>query len=100
MVFDTQSMLTRLMPRFGLSFEPAQLRFGESNLHGTIKTAHAQVVSQSEIRPDLKWQTQLDQSASAAIVGNKDVVNYLKSLGLHCGSNGLQSIVDKAHGVS
>jgi hypothetical protein len=88
-VFDTQATLQKLMPRLGLEFEPKQLRFGEGNTFGTTKTAHADAVKQSEIRPDLKWQTQLDTSAQRVIAANKDVVRYLAALNLRLGDDGL-----------
>lgn len=88
-VFDTQATLEKLMPRLGLEFEEAQLRFGEGNTFGTTKTAHADAVRQSEIRPDLKWQTQLDKSALRVIESNKDVARYLAQLGLNLGEDGL-----------
>jgi hypothetical protein len=88
-VFDTQATLEKLMPRLGLEFEEGQLRFGEGNTFGTTKTAHADAVRQSEIRPDLKWQTQLDKSALRVIESNKDVARYLAQLGLSLGEDGL-----------
>jgi len=89
MVFDTQGMLAQLMPQLGLSYEAGQLRFGEGNTLGTTKAAHAQAVKKSEIRPDIKWHTQLDAGAAAAVVANRDVKNFLAGLGLQCGEKGL-----------
>ncbi|XOV83226.1 MAG: hypothetical protein ACFHXK_20535 [bacterium] len=91
-VLDTEATLQKLMPRLGLEFEPGQLRFGEGNTFGTTKTAHAEAVKQSEIRPDLKWQTQLDVSAQREIEANKDVAKYLKSLNLRLAEDGLVNI--------
>jgi len=89
MVFDTEPMLQRLMPRLGLVYEPGQLMFGEGSHFGTAKSAHAETVKRSEIRPDLKWQTQLDPNAAQAVATNSDVVSYLAELGLCCGDQGL-----------
>ena len=89
MVFDTEPMLQRLMPLLGLDYEPGQLRFGESSQFGTTKKAHADAVQRSEIRPDLKWQTQLDPSAVQAVNANQDVTNYLEGLGLALGERGI-----------
>jgi hypothetical protein len=89
MVFDTEALLAQLMPRLGLAYEPAQLRFGEGNTLGTTKTAHADAVKQSQIRPDLKWHTQLDSGAAQTVANNKDVGKYLRQLGLQCGEKGL-----------
>lgn len=89
MVFDTEPMLQRLMPELGLTFEKCQLMFGEASNFGTTKTAHFESVQQSEIRPDLKWHTQLDPSAAASVVSNGDVVSYLAGMGLRCAEDGL-----------
>jgi len=89
MVFDTSAMLTQLMPKLGLEYEAGQLQFGQGNTLGTTKTAHAQAVQQSEIRPDLKWHTQLHPSAAAAVTANRDVQTFLSQLSLRCGENGL-----------
>lgn len=89
MVFDTEPMLQRLMPRLGLVYEPGQLMFGEGSHFGTAKSAHAETVKRSEIRPDLKWQTQLDPNAAQAVATNSDVVSYLAEIGLRCGAQGL-----------
>ena len=92
MVFDTESILQRLMPQLGLSFEPGQLMFGEGSHFGTTKSAHADSVKHSEIRPDLKWHTQLDPGAAETVATNSDVVSYLAGLGLRCGEDGLVSV--------
>ncbi len=89
MVFDTSKMLTALMPKLGLEYEPGQLQFGQGNTLGTTKTAHAEAVQQSEIRPDLKWHTQLHPSAAATITANRDVQAFLSQLSLRCGEKGL-----------
>ncbi len=89
MVFDTEAMLQHLMPNLGLDYEPGQLAFGENEHYGTVKTEHADAIKKSEIRPDLKWQTQLDGSAAAHVVSNTDVQKYLASLDLRCGEKGL-----------
>lgn len=89
MVFDTEPMLQRVMPELDLVFESGQLKFGEAGQFGTTKTAHAEAVRQSEIRPDVKWHTQLDPRAAAAVVANSDVKGYLAGLGLRCGEDGL-----------
>lgn len=89
MVFDTEAMLHKLMPRLGLDYEPGQLRFGEGSNFGTTKTAHADAVQRSEIRPDVKWQTQLDARAVQAVNANQDVVKYLAGLGLELGERGI-----------
>jgi len=91
MVFDTESMLQGLMPKLGLDYSPQQLRFGESTHLGTTKTAHAETVQRSEIRPDIKWQTELDASVAQKIAENPDVLAYLASLGLVCGPAGLRA---------
>ena len=88
-VFETEATLAKLMPRLGLAYESDQLRFGEGNNFGTTKVAHAEAVRQSEIRPDLKWQTQLDQAAAQNVAANKDVRSYLRDLGLDLAQNGI-----------
>lgn len=89
MVFDTPDMLSALMPKLGLEYEPGQLQFGQGNTLGTTKTAHAEAVKQSEIRPDLKWHTQLHPGAAASVTANRDVQDFLTQLSLRCGDKGL-----------
>ena len=88
-VFETEATLGRLMPRLGLVYEPDQLRFGEGSNFGTTKVAHADALRQSEIRPDLKWQTQLDQAAAQKVAENRDVQSYLRDLGLELAPDGI-----------
>ncbi len=89
MVFDTRQMLERLMPELGLDFEPGQLRFGEGTNFGTMKTAHAESVRRSEIRPDMKWQHDLPVDAIRAIETDADIGGYLAEQGLRFSPDGL-----------
>jgi hypothetical protein len=89
MVFDTEHMLTRLMPDLGLEFHPEQLRFGQGSFYGTRKTAHLDAVERSEIRPDIKWRSELPPACVALVEGNADVQAYLDSLALEFTPNGL-----------
>jgi len=88
-VFETEATLARLMPLLGLVYEPDQLQFGEASNFGTTKVAHADAVRHSEIRPDLKWQTQLDQAAAQKVAENSDVQSYLRDLGLELAPDGI-----------
>ena len=88
-VFDTEPSLRRLMPQIGLEYESGQLQFGDSANLGTTKTAHAASVQRSEIKPDVKWRTQLDPGIVARIEANADVGRFLSELGLAFADNGL-----------
>lgn len=89
MVFETEAMLRATMPLLGLDYEPDQLNFGEGNQYGTRKTAHADSVQRSVIKPDVKWQQQLDAAAIAAVENNMDVKRYLDRLDLSLVEDGL-----------
>ena len=92
MVYETQGMLERLMPVLGLKFEPGQLLFGEGTNFGTKKTAHVESVERSEIRPDLKWQSELSASDKGAIESNPDIGAFLRDVGLSFSTNGLTTL--------
>ena len=89
MVFDTERMLSRLMPELGLAFDPAQLRFGEGASFGTRKVAHADTVQRSEIRPDVRWRMELPSTAIELVETNADIIHYLSRTGLAFAENGL-----------
>ena len=88
-VFETEAALAGLMPALDLEFDPQQLRFGESRHLGTTKLAHADTVSRSEIRPDVKWTEALTDAERAAVETNSDVAEYLAQLDLSLGAQGL-----------
>ena len=89
MAFAAERTLQRLMPELGLAFDPVQLRFGESETLGTIKTQHEGTVRRSEIKPDLLWRDQLSASALLDIESNKTLQGYLDSVGLELVGDGL-----------
>jgi len=91
MVFNTEPMLRRLMPDLGLEFDSAQLRFGEGTNFGTRKTAHTEAVARSEIRPDVKWQSELTAAAIETIETNPDIGRFIEASGLRFDQNGLVS---------
>ena len=89
MAFAAERTLQRLMPALGLAFDPVQLRFGESETLGTIKTQHKDTVRRSEIKPDLLWRDQVSASALLEIESNKTLQGYLHSVGLELVQDGL-----------
>jgi hypothetical protein len=95
LAFSTEETLAMLMPELGLEFEAAQLRFGESDTLGTTKIDHAETVSRSEIKPDLKWQQQLSPEAQGFIEGHSAVTEFLQTLGLKFVSDGLTSTIER-----
>ena len=92
LAFEAESALGWLMPKLNMTFDEAQLRFGESDTLGTTKTAHAESVSRSEIKPDLKWQNQLSDQAQEAIINNPDVQAFLQRLSLEGVADGLTQL--------
>lgn len=99
MVFDTEHMLTRLMPVLGLTFHPEQLRFGQGSFYGTRKTAHVDAVERSEIRPDVKWRSEFPPASVALVERNADVQAYIGSLGLELTPNGLTRVAAEGEGT-
>ncbi len=85
----TEETLTRLMPLLGLSFEPEQLRFGDAQHHGTMKTAYRQANERSEIRLDVRWQSELHPEQARAMVNDPRIRRYLARRGLALASGGL-----------
>ena len=89
LAFDAEETLHKLMPTLDLMFDPAQLRFGESDTLGTTKVDHAESVSRSEIKPDLKWQGQLSTESRQEIESHRVLNEFLKSVSLSFADDGL-----------
>ena len=89
LAFDTETTLRSMMPTFDLMFDEAQLRFGESDTLGTTKVDHAESVSRSEIKPDLKWQSQLSEESRAQVEAHPVLNEFLAGLGLTLDEKGL-----------
>ena len=89
LAFEAEDTLHRLMPTLDLMFDPAQLRFGESDTLGTTKVDHAETVSRSEIKPDLKWQTQLSPESRSQVEEHRVLNDFLNKLDLGFADNGL-----------
>lgn len=92
LAFDAETTLKELMPVLDMTFDPAQLRFGESDTLGTVKTDHADTVGRSEIKPDLKWQSQLGDDAKALIENHPVLNRFLDSVDLAFDDRGLTRV--------
>ncbi|MDZ7824808.1 MAG: hypothetical protein U5R48_00670 [Gammaproteobacteria bacterium] len=55
------------MPALGLDFDAGQLEYGRSPQYGTRKTAWSVPAGAGPPQPDLRWQSELDAQARAAV---------------------------------
>lgn len=85
----TAETLERLMPRLGLDYEPRQLRYGEADQHGTLKTDYREATQASRIELDVRWQTFLSATEARAIAEDERLRRYLEDLGLELTPQGL-----------
>jgi hypothetical protein len=92
LAFATEETLQGLMPELGLEFDSTQLRFGESDTLGTTKIDHEKTVRRSEIKPDLKWQQQLEPQTLKLIETHGPLLEFLRSLDLEFVADGLSSM--------
>lgn len=86
----TRDVLNRLMPRFGLSYEDRQLRYGESGNHlGTRKREYQAAAERSLIEIDLRWRDRLSARDRCRIEHHPGVRRYLAAQGLDMTDDGL-----------
>lgn len=88
----TAETLERLMPRLGLDYEPGQLRYGEADQHGTLKTDYREATQASRISLDVRWQTFLSATEARAIAEDDRLISYLNELGLELTPQGLTAL--------
>ncbi|MGE0624919.1 MAG: hypothetical protein AB7I04_12110 [Pseudomonadales bacterium] len=86
---STEKALVALMPRLGLDYEPAQLRYGEAIQHGTLKADYREASQSSQIRLDVRWQTFLSESEARAVAEDTRLAGYLAELNLMLTPQGL-----------
>ncbi len=85
----TAQTLERLMPRLGLDYEPAQLRYGDSVQHGTLKTEYQEATQTSSIALDVRWQSFLSEAEARAVAEDPRLTRYLQGLNLDLTPRGI-----------
>lgn len=84
-----ERVLDGLMPELGLEYEPAQLRYGDAEQHGTLKREYRAETSRSAIELDVRWQSFLDEEQIRAVLTDRRLDAYLSRLGFTLSENGL-----------
>ncbi|NJN52417.1 MAG: sulfotransferase [Gammaproteobacteria bacterium] len=86
---DPVSILARLMPSIGLSFEPSQLDYGRAAHSGTLKRDYLRASGHSQIEADRRWQTELPTAIADRVTEMRAVRRYVAQLGMRLDADGL-----------
>ena len=81
--------LQRLMPCWGLDFEPAQLDYGRAAQSGTRKRDYLALAADSGIVFDTRWRNELTAEQRRTIETNREAKQYLARLGIRMTDEGL-----------
>jgi hypothetical protein len=89
LVADPAATLTALMPRLGLSFDPAQLDYGRAPQLGTRKLAWQEARAESAWRPDLRWREETSDAEREAVESLAPLGALLARFGFEMRDRGL-----------
>ena len=84
--------LGALMSALELEFEPAQLRYGASEAHGTSKPEWSEARAASRWEVDERWRLELDEAEQRAVTAVAPLAEFLAALGYRFGPKGLERI--------
>jgi hypothetical protein len=87
---DPEGTLRRLMPALGLDYHVDQLEYERSPQYGTRKADWSAVAESGPLRPDLRWQRELDAAARDAVTSLPELREHLAELGYGFAERGLE----------
>lgn len=90
LALEAHDTVAPLVDWLGLEFEPGQIEYWNFRHHGTQKEEYEWVKTQGVTGYiDLRWQEFLEESEQALVTGHPTLVEFIDSLGVRFGPDGL-----------
>jgi hypothetical protein len=89
LVFEPDRVLSEIMLFLGHDYEPAQKEYWNFTHHGSQKPQYMKPPKDGDRTFDIRWKEYLSQETQLEIFNHPAINEYLDSMGIHMGENGL-----------